>query len=158
GLREIRPDFDEAQCLNALPGRRNGPRAVLPRGAPRAWPPGVSRPSATARYSQGGRRRPAPRALPTRSADARARNTSPARSRSPCSRSRSPGQPAAPDGVHGVGDRLLEIVVALVVFVLAIGNDARRRRDRQKRLHHIDAAQGSFEIVDVLLQLGLPGI
>ena len=29
-------------------------------------------------------------------------------------------------GVHGIGDRLLEIIVARVIFVLAIGNDARR--------------------------------
>jgi hypothetical protein len=33
---KIRPDFAEAQCLNAPPERGNVPRAVLPRGAPRA--------------------------------------------------------------------------------------------------------------------------
>ena len=31
--QKIRPDFAEAQCLNAPPERGNVPRAVLPRGA-----------------------------------------------------------------------------------------------------------------------------
>jgi hypothetical protein len=61
-------------------------------------------------------------------------------------------------GVHRLGDRLLQIIVAGVMFVLAIGDHARRRRHREKSLFHVDAAQGLLEVVDVLLQLGLAGI
>src|SRR6266446_1822881 len=61
-------------------------------------------------------------------------------------------------GVHRIGDRLLEIIVARIIFVLAIGNDARRRRHGQERFHHLDAVERILEVVDVLLQLGLTGI
>ena len=37
-------------------------------------------------------------------------------------------------GAHRVGDRRLQLVVALVIFVLAVGDDARRRGDRQEGL------------------------
>ena len=53
---------------------------------------------------------------------------------------------------------LLQFIVVLVVLVLAVGNDARRRRHREETLHHLDVAQRGFEGVDVLRELGLAGI
>ena len=61
-------------------------------------------------------------------------------------------------GMHRLGDRLLQIIVARVIFVLAIGNHARRSSHGQECFFHADAAQGLLEIVDVLLQFGLAGI
>src|SRR5262249_43749280 len=61
-------------------------------------------------------------------------------------------------GVDRIGDRVLEIIVARVIFVLAIGNDARRRRHRQECFHHFDAVERILEVVNVLLQLDLTGI
>ena len=52
----------------------------------------------------------------------------------------------------------MQLLVALVIFVLAVGDDACRRGHRQKRLLHLDALQRGLEVVDVPLQLGLAGI
>ena len=57
-----------------------------------------------------------------------------------------------------VGDRDLQLLVVLVVFVLAVGDDARRRRHRQERLFHLHVLQRRLEVVDVALQLRLPGV
>ena len=59
---------------------------------------------------------------------------------------------------HGLRDRGLQIVFVLVVFVLAVGDDAGRRRHRQEALFRLHALERGFEIVDVALQLGLPRI
>ncbi len=61
-------------------------------------------------------------------------------------------------GAHRRADGADQLFFAFVVFVLAVGNDAGRRRHRQERLDHIDALERGFEIVDVALQLGLAGI
>ena len=61
-------------------------------------------------------------------------------------------------GAHRLGDRGLQLLVALVVFVLAVGDHARRRRHRQERLFDLHALQRGLEVVDVALQLGLAGI
>src|SRR5262249_33557439 len=49
-------------------------------------------------------------------------------------------------------------LVAAIILVLAVGNDARRRSHRQKRLLHFRAPEHSLEIFDVALELRLPGI
>ena len=61
-------------------------------------------------------------------------------------------------GAHRSADGADQVLFALVIFVLAIGNDARRRRDRQERLGDVDALESCFEIVDVALQLRLSRI
>ncbi len=61
-------------------------------------------------------------------------------------------------GAHRGADGADQVLFGLVVFVLAVGYDARGRRHRQERLDYIDAFQRRFEIVDIALQLGLAGI
>ncbi len=61
-------------------------------------------------------------------------------------------------GAHRVGDCRLHVVFALVVLVLAVGDDARRRRHRQEGLFDLAVLERGLEVVDVALQLGLPGI
>ena len=50
------------------------------------------------------------------------------------------------------------LLVALVVFVLAIRDDARGRRHRQERLLDLHVLQRGLEIIDVARELRLPGI
>jgi hypothetical protein len=59
---------------------------------------------------------------------------------------------------HRRANRDQALLVALVVFVLAVRDDARGRRHRQERLLHVHAIQRSLEVLDVALELGLPGI
>jgi hypothetical protein len=59
-------------------------------------------------------------------------------------------------GAHRRPDRADQIFLALVIFVLAVGDDARRRRNRQKRLFDLDVLERRLEIVDVALELRLP--
>ena len=40
-------------------------------------------------------------------------------------------------GAHRLGDRLQAVVLARVVLVLAVGDDARGRRDREERLDRL---------------------
>ncbi len=61
-------------------------------------------------------------------------------------------------GAHRRADGADQFFLALVVFVLAVRDDARRRGDRQERLLDFDVLERRFEIVDVALQLRLPGI
>src|SRR4029077_18437776 len=61
-------------------------------------------------------------------------------------------------GAHRGADGADQVFFAFVVLVLAVGNDAGRRRHRQERLDHIDAFERGFEIVDVALQLRLADI
>ena len=61
-------------------------------------------------------------------------------------------------GAHRGADGADQFFFALVIFVLAVGDDAGRRSNRKERLDHIDALQRGFEIVDVALQLRLAGI
>ena len=61
-------------------------------------------------------------------------------------------------GAHRFGDRGLQIFVALVIFVFAVGDHARRRRHRQKGFFDLHALQRGLEVVDVALKLGLAGI
>ncbi len=61
-------------------------------------------------------------------------------------------------GAHGIGDRGLQFVFALVEFVLAIGDHARRRRHRQEGFFHLHVFQRRLEVVDVALQFRLAGI
>ena len=61
-------------------------------------------------------------------------------------------------GAHRVGDRGLQFLFALVEFVLAVGDHARRRRHRQERLFHLHVLERGLEVVDVALQLGLAGV
>ncbi len=51
-----------------------------------------------------------------------------------------------------------QIVVALVKFVLAVRDDAGRRRHRQECFGDLRFLQRRLEIIDVALQLDLPGI
>src|SRR6185503_8255469 len=61
-------------------------------------------------------------------------------------------------GAHRFRDRSLQLLVASVVLVLAVGNHARRRSDRQKTFFHLHVLERGLEVVDVALQFGLPGI
>src|SRR5215470_4797456 len=61
-------------------------------------------------------------------------------------------------GAHRRADRADELLLALVVFILAVRDHARRRRHRHERLGDIHALERSLEVVDVALQLLLPGI
>src|SRR5262249_58769415 len=54
------------------------------------------------------------------------------------------------------GDEAL--LIARVIFVLAVRDDARGRGDRQERLLGLHAFERSLEIVDVALELRLPAI
>src|SRR5262249_37189038 len=56
-------------------------------------------------------------------------------------------------GAHCRRDCHLQVIVAFVVFVLAIGNDTGRRRDRQEGFLYFRDLQSRFEVVDVALQL-----
>jgi hypothetical protein len=55
-------------------------------------------------------------------------------------------------------DVVQQFVFVLVVFVLAVGNHRRRRRDRHESLNHLHFLQGGLEVVDVALERGLPGV
>ena len=61
-------------------------------------------------------------------------------------------------GVHRVGDGMHHVFFALVILVLAVGDRARRRGNRQETLLDIDFGERGLEIVDVALQLHLTGI
>ncbi len=61
-------------------------------------------------------------------------------------------------GLHRRADRADQFLVALVVFVLAVRNDAGRRGDGKKSLRDVDSFERRLEIIDVALQLGLSGI
>ena len=60
--------------------------------------------------------------------------------------------------MHRLADGFGQILVALVVFVLAVGNDRGRRRHRQETLDHLHRLQRRLEVVDVLLEQSLPGV
>ena len=61
-------------------------------------------------------------------------------------------------GAHRRADRPDQLLLALVIFVLAVRDDARRRRDRKERFLDLDVPQRGFEIVDIALELRLTGI
>ena len=52
----------------------------------------------------------------------------------------------------------ITLLVAAVIFVLAVRDDARGRGDRQERLLDLHAVERGLEIVDVARELRLPGI
>ena len=56
---------------------------------------------------------------------------------------------------HRVGDRLNALLLGPVVFVLAVRDHARRRRNRQECLLDLHRFQCRLEIVDVALELRL---
>src|SRR5512145_707116 len=59
---------------------------------------------------------------------------------------------------HGLGDRFEHLLVARVVLVLAVGNHARRCRDRQESLDDASALERRLEVRDVALHFGLAGV
>jgi hypothetical protein len=60
--------------------------------------------------------------------------------------------------MHRLPDGDEAFFIALVVFVLAVRDHARGRGDRQERLLDVHAFQCGLEVIDVALQLRLPGI
>jgi hypothetical protein len=61
-------------------------------------------------------------------------------------------------GVHRRRDGRHNGVFAFIEFILAVRDDACRRRHRQERFFHLYALECSLEVVDVALQLRLPGV
>src|SRR4051794_16581864 len=59
---------------------------------------------------------------------------------------------------HRRGDRVEPLLLALVVFILAVRQHARRRDHRHEGFFHLRALECSFEIVDVAPQDILPDI
>jgi hypothetical protein len=61
-------------------------------------------------------------------------------------------------GTHRSADSADQLFVALVVFVLAVRDDARRRSDGKKCFGDFNVLERRFEIVNVSLQFRLAGI
>ena len=61
-------------------------------------------------------------------------------------------------GAHRRGDRGEPLLLALVVFILAVRQHARRRDHRHESLFHLHVLERGFEVGDVALQDLLPDI